>query len=274
MKGHWNSGDVIVLRDALTTRGTRSYEHITDDHTANLPGWPYIVLQDTAEVLALYLPEGSHLWRWNIEQQCFREPKVTQGDSVRLFFPGKRYAVDMFYETGSGPAWFVRNIFFSPGELVRGGTPVVLPEGTHFERGHFYGWKVDMIAPFSRTDLGIDVCDEVLDIVVRPDRSYLWKDTAEMEELMAKGIYTRAEYSLPPRRTQALPDLRLKAAISIVTLGRLSKIAARTPSGTLRRLTCKPLARREPSISSPIGSGKPATVRTSAAMAAILSGES
>ncbi len=193
MKGHWNSGDVIVLRDALTTRGTRSYEHITDDHTANLPGWPYIVLQDTAEVLALYLPEGSHLWRWNIEQQCFREPKVTQGDSVRLFFPGKRYAVDMFYETGSGPAWFVRNIFFSPGELVRGGTPVVLPEGTHFERGHFYGWKVDMIAPFSRTDLGIDVCDEVLDIVVRPDRSYLWKDTAEMEELMAKGIYTRAE---------------------------------------------------------------------------------
>ena len=99
----------------------------------------------------------------------------------------------MFYETGSGPAWFVRNIFFSPGELVRGGTPVVLPEGTHFERGHFYGWKVDMIAPFSRTDLGIDVCDEVLDIVVRPDRSYLWKDTAEMEELMAKGIYTRAE---------------------------------------------------------------------------------
>ena len=193
MKEHWAPGDIIVLRDALTTRGTRSYEHIFDDHTPNLPGWPYIVLKDTAEMLVLYLPEGTQMRRWNIEQRRLREPRITHGDSVRLFFPGKSYAVDMFYETGSGPAWFVRNFFFSPGEPVRGGTPVVLPEGTHFERGHFYGWKVDMIAPFSRTELGIDVCDEVLDIVVKPDRSYLWIDTAEMEELVAKGIYSQAE---------------------------------------------------------------------------------
>ena len=34
---------------------------------------------------------------------------------------------------------------------------------------------------------------EGLDIVVKPDRSYLWKDTAEMEELVAQGIYTQAE---------------------------------------------------------------------------------
>ena len=43
--------------------------------------------------------------------------------------------------------------------------------------------------------------------------------------------------SLPPRRMQALPDLRQRAAMSIVTFGLLSKIAAITPSGTRRRLT-------------------------------------
>src|SRR3954464_11727131 len=51
--------------------------------------------------------------------------------------------------------------------------------------------------------------------------------------------------------TQALPDFRHSEAISIVTLGRLSKIAPSTPRGTRRRLTLRPLGSFQPPITSP-----------------------
>jgi hypothetical protein len=71
------------------------------------------------------MPEGAKLWRWNVEEGQFREPRTSQGDSIRLFFPGKPFEVSLFYETGSGPAPHVR--FFFPGVEER-----------------FYCWKIDL----------------------------------------------------------------------------------------------------------------------------------
>jgi hypothetical protein len=82
--------------------------------------------------------------------------------------------VSLFYETGSGPAPHVR--FFFPGVEER-----------------FYGWKIDLTSPFARTDVGLGMVDEVLDIMVLPDRSYRWKDEDQMALLVELGIYSADE---------------------------------------------------------------------------------
>jgi hypothetical protein len=131
----WRRGDTIVLRNAAEQRMVRCYQVITGDPVVHVVGWPHVVLEDSDDLVAVYMPEGTKLWRWNIEEQAFREPRVSQGDSVRLFFPGKPYEVSLFYETGSGPASPVR--YFFPGVEAR-----------------FYGWKIDVTSPFARHSSG------------------------------------------------------------------------------------------------------------------------
>ena len=58
-------------------------------------------------------------------------------------------------------------------------------------RPYHYGWKVDLVSPCRRTAIGFDVYDEVLDIVVRPDRSYYWNDLDQMEDLLDAGVYSQ-----------------------------------------------------------------------------------
>ncbi len=89
----------------------RCYQVIKGDPVVNVTGWPHVVLEDSDEFVAVYMPEGTKLWRWNILEQRFREQRISQGESVRLFFPGKAYEVSLFYETGSGPAAHVQGLF-------------------------------------------------------------------------------------------------------------------------------------------------------------------
>ena len=49
--------------------------------------------------------------------------------------------------------------------------------------------------------------------------------------------------SLPPRRIEALPLFRHRAATSLVTLGRDSKMVITTPSGTRTRSIRRPFGR-------------------------------
>ena len=86
----WQPGDTVVVRYPPAERMARAYRELSRDPVVNIAGWPYIVLRDTDDVVALYLPEGTKLWRWDIEEQRLREPRVTQGDSVRLLFPGQQ----------------------------------------------------------------------------------------------------------------------------------------------------------------------------------------
>ena len=72
-----------------------------------------------------------------------------------------------------------------------------------------------------------------------------------------------------PRSTIALPDLRQRAAASIVTFGLASYTTATTPSGTRTLRISRPLANRRPSMTSPTGSGRATMSRTPRAIAAI-----
>jgi hypothetical protein len=162
------------VRYPLEERMVRAYQAVMGADPTNVAGWPHIVLEDSDNRVALYLPEGTKLWRWNVREGRFREPRITQGDSIRLFFPGKPYEVSLFYDTGSGPAPWVE--FFFPGVCER-----------------FYGWKVDVTSPFARTEVGFDMIDETLDIMITPGRSSRWKDEDQMALFVELGIYTASE---------------------------------------------------------------------------------
>jgi hypothetical protein len=170
----WSRGETVVLRHPPEDRTVRAYRAKSADFVLNVTGWPHVVLEDSVELTALYLPEGTPLWRWNIEEGRLREPRITRGDSVRLLYPGRRFEVTLFFNSGSGQG-FPASVYF--------------PKAP----GPFFGWKVDLTSPFVRTAVGFDVFDDVLDIAVMPDRRWQWRDEDEMADLVTAGLYTEEE---------------------------------------------------------------------------------
>ena len=68
--------------------------------------------------------------------------------------------------------------------------------------------------------------------------------------------------SEPPRKTTALPERIHKAATSIVTLGRDSKMTPTTPSGTVFLDSIKPFESVLCDKTCPVGSGRWVTEST------------
>ncbi len=56
------------------------------------------------------------------------------------------------------------------------------------DSGEFMHWYVNFQLPFVRTEHGIDTCDLHLDLVVKPDFSYVWKDEDEYAEAIHLGL--------------------------------------------------------------------------------------
>lgn len=59
----------------------------------------------------------------------------------------------------------------------------------------FQNWYVNFQAPLDRLRRGVQVHDYALDIVVRPDMTWSWKDMDEFEELVARGYFTAEQES-------------------------------------------------------------------------------
>jgi hypothetical protein len=126
--------------------------------------WGGIVVEDTPELLALYMPEGSpfafaddffgapHPWshkdRW-------------EGHGVlQLQRPGEMHAVWVFWQ------------------------------GPERELG---AWYVNLQEPFRRTARGFDTQDLELDIVVSRDGSWRYKDDEKLEMWVERGRWTADE---------------------------------------------------------------------------------
>lgn len=156
-RGRWSVGDGIILREVYQGRV-----------------WavrPVTVVDDSSDRIALYHAPGT-IWRRPVSAS--REPLRLQAPeweladlpwggnaALRLTTPGAAHSVILFWE----------------------------PEGWHLE-----GWYVNLEQPFRRTSLGFDYLDQVLDIVVAPDRSsWFWKDEDEFETAQELGVLTGAE---------------------------------------------------------------------------------
>ena len=59
----------------------------------------------------------------------------------------------------------------------------------------FQNWYVNFQAPVRRLRRGIQVHDYALDIFVRPDMTWSWKDMDEFEELIAREFFTAEQVS-------------------------------------------------------------------------------
>ena len=150
----WQAGETAVLR------------YITRDGRPGM-SWPFTVVEDRDDLLALYIPKGA------VYKRFVRRPSsemVNHGyvaelldtewrrDVLRLMYPGAHHSVWVFWEHEDG------------------------------ERRHS-AYYVNMEEPFRRNAIGFDTNDHTLDIVVTPDLDWRWKDEDELAERVELGVY-------------------------------------------------------------------------------------
>ncbi|OAI42561.1 hypothetical protein AYO38_11370 [bacterium SCGC AG-212-C10] len=124
--------------------------------------WPARVVLDTDELVAIYIPRGSTYMRWdNANGTRQLAPANWRRDMLRLMYPGEGHSIWAFWE------------YNDAGERV------------------FGSYYVNMEEPFRRSPIGFDTNDHTLDVIVRPDLSWEWKDKDELEERVAGGIFPR-----------------------------------------------------------------------------------
>ena len=104
-------------------------------------------------------------------------------------------------------------------------------------------WYVNFEQPLRRSPVGFDTFDEKLDLIVRPDGSYRWKDEDELEQAAAAGLLdadaVRARGGARPRGV-ALPDglgeLAPRPVLAgAAAAGRLGSRLTERPTGTCPR---------------------------------------
>lgn len=128
-------------------------------------GQPAIVVRDADDLLALFVAEGSELaypdgdWPGGLHPWHGKERWRGHG-VLQLQRPSEAHAVWLFW---TGPE---RRLDF---------------------------WYVNLQAPFRRTSLGIDTQDHELDIVIRLDGSWRFKDEERLDRWVELGRWTAAE---------------------------------------------------------------------------------
>lgn len=165
MPDRWRPGDVITLR----------YVGHSDFHVRGRPGllqgWPYVVVEDSEDLLALWMPVGTRMKRIDLADRSRPVADLVHGEHP--------------YDA------------FRRGEVLR-----LMPVGARYsiwlhwapQRPHeFLGWYVNLEAPFVRTPIGVDTTDDSLDVVVTPDLEWSWKDEHLAEGWIEAGVYTREE---------------------------------------------------------------------------------
>jgi hypothetical protein len=168
----WEPGEGIVMREVW--RG-RVYSIFPVRVVQDSPAWTALCLPRLATGLFPHTAEGMIL-RIPVEEWILKENPWQGEDILYLIHAGLGYTFTGWWDTG------------------------------HV----FGGWKIDLVEPPRRTRLGFDYMDQLLDVVVSPERStWSWKDEEEVEEARARGLFTEAQVrDLYRRGEEALRLLR------------------------------------------------------------------
>ena len=163
----WDPGDHVTLRFV---------GH--DDGLAM--GYPQVVVADTEDELILFQAalttvENRRYTTANARAEAFGGvyrplPPVFQPtlDTVRILPTGASHAIELLYAL-DGQA-----------------NPTYLAWAS--DTGAFRGAKINLQTPFRRTSIGIDTTDNRLDITVRPDLSWRWKDAEQVRSCVEVGL--------------------------------------------------------------------------------------
>lgn len=150
-------------------RGDRTLYRQCDGHRV-IDVKPVTVVEDSEARLVLWLPLGTPT----------KQPVLLNHEpgSPRRWHDGQWRLVDSTWRLGESL------ILVHPDEL-RATWLTWLPEGT------FAGWYVNLQSELRHTRLGFDLTDYQLDIVVRPDRTWQWKDEDEYAIAVEAGTISR-----------------------------------------------------------------------------------
>ena len=130
--------------------------------------YPTIVIQDTAELIALYMPAGvlgkdtdhkpTPKELLSAEKINIADCQWERTDVLFLIIPGESFSTYAMWETGT------KNLDC---------------------------WYVNLQEPIKRTHIGFDTMDNMLDVVISPDMSkWRWKDDDEFAEAQKVGFYS------------------------------------------------------------------------------------
>jgi hypothetical protein len=127
---------------------------------------PLIVVEDRPDYRAFYAPNPLR----------YRIP--VGDDDVELRLPARRWRLAEKEWTHNRvlsfgfDAGYAVLVFWDPSDVFR-------------------GYYVNLEDPLRPTPLGFDTTDNLLDVVIEPDRSaWRWKDEDELEEAIARGLFT------------------------------------------------------------------------------------
>lgn len=150
----WSAGETAVLR------------YITRDGRPGM-SWPFTVVEDRDDLLALFIPKGATYKRFVRRPASELKDRghvvelqdtEWRRDVLRLMYPDRHHSIWVFWEHEDG------------------------------ERRHT-AYYVNMEEPFRRTGIGFDTNDHTLDIVVKPDLQWEWKDEDELAERVEQGVF-------------------------------------------------------------------------------------
>ncbi len=133
--------------------------------------YPTTVVQDTAGLIALYLPagaEGKDVERKPTPQEFMTPENIRivdvtweRTDVLMLIVPGEAFSVYLMWEAHAR---------------------------------HLDCWYINLQEPIRRTSIGFDTMDHMLDVVISPDMSeWKWKDEDEFQEAARTGLYSPAK---------------------------------------------------------------------------------
>ena len=148
-----------------------------------LRGWPYVVVEDTPSLLALWMPVGARMKRVDLADRnnplkdlihgAHPLDEFRRGGCLRLMLPGMPYSIWLHWSRTS-------------------------PR-------RFTGWYVNLEAPFVRTDIGVDTTDNSLDLVVMPTL----RGAGRMPRWLRNGL--RSGFLRRPRRTSSLQTVKMSS---------------------------------------------------------------
>jgi predicted RNA-binding protein associated with RNAse of E/G family len=160
----WEPGDTIVLEEVWRDRlwAVR----------------PLTVVSDTDGELVLWCPKGTvRQVPWPLVDLPTRLERV-----VHCLNTGEWELVDSVWDVST--LWVIREGDWHATWVS------FLEDGSH------WGWYVNLQEPYVRTPRGISAMDQMLDVVVDPDRTWRWKDEDELDAAVALGLFDEDRVAL------------------------------------------------------------------------------
>jgi hypothetical protein len=133
---------------------------------------PMRVVKDDETGVHLWLPVGT---RW-------RKPVTLDGSPWRFPVPPWKIVDDVWKRIDILHVIEIHNGQYRPYAIWH-----------IWNRNYFVGWYINMQSPLQRVADGFEYLDHALDLVIKPDLSYRWKDEDELEAYVERGVLSRAE---------------------------------------------------------------------------------